>query len=196
MPIRFHQLDLNLLVALDALLTEQSITGAAKRLNLSQSATSGILARLREYFADELLVQVGRKMMPSPLAVDLCGRVRHVLQTVNSTIVTRSNFDHATSHRHFKISASDFVKTVLLTELARRLAREAPNVTMEISDVDEDPSGRLERGELDLLILPQYLLEGDHPQVKLFESYHTCVIWAGNQRVGNTLSFEQFLELG
>ena len=196
MPIRFHRLDLNLLVALDALLTEKSIAAAARRLNLSQSATSGILARLREFFADDLLVQVGRKMMPSPLAVDLAGRVRHVLQTVNSTIVTRTEFDPATSCRHFRVSASDFVKAVLLAEVARCLSVDAPNLTLEISDVDEDPAGRLARGELDLLILPEYLLEGDDPQSPLFESHHTCVVWSGNTRVGDTLSFEQFMELG
>lgn len=196
MAIRFHQLDLNLLVALDALLTERSITGAAKRLNLSQSATSGILGRLREYFEDELLVQVGRKMMPSPLGVELIGRVRHVLQTVNSTIVTRTHFDHATSHRHFKFCASDFVKTVLLTQVARRLAQIAPNITIEISNLDEDPTGQLDRGELDFLIMPEYLLDNAHPKATLFQSRHACVVWAGNPLVGATLDFEQFMSLG
>ena len=66
--MRFNKLDLNLLVALDALLKERSISRAAERLHLSQSATSNALARLREYFDDQLLVQVGRKMEPTPRA--------------------------------------------------------------------------------------------------------------------------------
>jgi DNA-binding transcriptional LysR family regulator len=196
MTIRFHQLDLNLLVALDALLTERSITGAAKRLHLSQPATSGILARLREYFADELLVQVGRKMMPSPLAMDLIGHVRHVLQTVNSTIVTRTSFDHSSSHRHFKICASDFVKTVLLTRVAQRMAREAPFITMEFSNFGDEPLDQLERCEVDLVIMPEYLLGSEHPKAQLFESRHTCLVWSGNHLVKDTLSFKQFMDLG
>ena len=66
--MRFHGLDLNLLVALDALLTHQNVTRAAEQLNLSQSALSGALARLREHFDDELVVPIGRRMeAPSPL---------------------------------------------------------------------------------------------------------------------------------
>jgi len=72
--MHFRQLDLNLLVALDALLTERNITEAGRRVHLTQSAMSGALARLREYFDDELLVQVGRKMVPTPLAENLFGR--------------------------------------------------------------------------------------------------------------------------
>jgi DNA-binding transcriptional LysR family regulator len=194
--LRFHQLDLNLLVALDVLLAERSITGSALRLNLSQSATSGILGRLREYFGDELLVQVGRKMMPTPLAVSLGDRVRNVLLTVHSTIVNRSDFTPATSNRHFRICASDFVKTVLLTEVVRRLEREAPGVTLEFSGPDGDPLGQLDRGELDFLILPEYLLEKQHPKISLFESRHTCVVWTGNHLVKESLTFEQYMGLG
>jgi LysR family nod box-dependent transcriptional activator len=196
MSIRFHQLDLNLLVALDALLTERSITGAAKRLHLSQSATSGILARLREFFDDDLLVQVGRKMMPSPLAMDLIGRVRHVLHTVNSTIVTRNAFDPLTSHRHFRIGASDFVKTVLMTHAVRIVARDAPSVTMEFCSVSDDPVEQIEQGDLDLAILPEYLLGGVHSTLTLFESRHTCLIWAGNHSVKESLTFKQYMEMG
>ena len=64
--MRFEQLDLNLLVALDILLEEQNITRSAERLHLSQSATSGILSRLRTFFEDDLLVQIGKKMQPTP----------------------------------------------------------------------------------------------------------------------------------
>jgi DNA-binding transcriptional LysR family regulator len=187
---------LNLLVALDALLAERSITGAATRLNLSQSATSGILGRLRDYFGDELLVQVGRQMMPTPLAVSLSARVRHVLVTVHSTIINREDFDPATSQRHFRICASDFVKTVLMTAVVRQLEREAPGITLEMTSPDGDPLGQLDRGELDFLILPEYLLEKQHPKVSLFESRHTCVVWTGNRLVKDTLSFEQYMELG
>src|SRR6201996_6890361 len=74
--MNLNRLDLNLLVALDVLLCERSITHAAERLNLSPSATSGALARLRLYFDDELLTQIGRRMMPTPLGESLQASVR------------------------------------------------------------------------------------------------------------------------
>ena len=88
--MRFHHLDLNLLVALDVLLDEQNITRAAERLHMTQSATSGVLGRLRSFFEDELLVQVGRRMQPTPYALELASPVREVLMTIRSSITAFS----------------------------------------------------------------------------------------------------------
>ena len=95
--MRFNRLDLNLLVALDVLLAEKSITRAARRLNLSQSATSGVLARLREYFKDELLVQVGRTLILTPLAISLADPVRKVLLQIQATIEIKPQFEPSTA---------------------------------------------------------------------------------------------------
>lgn len=84
--MRFNKLDLNLLVALDALLKERSVTRAAEALNLSPSAMSNSLARLREYFDDDLLMQIGRKMELTPRAESLHGAVRDLLLRIDSTI--------------------------------------------------------------------------------------------------------------
>lgn len=84
--MRFGKLDLNLLVALDALLSERSVTKAAERLSLSPSATSNALARLRDYFQDELLVQMGRKMISTPRAETLQNPIHEILQRVESTV--------------------------------------------------------------------------------------------------------------
>lgn len=99
--MRFNHLDLNLLVALDVLLEEQNITRAAERLHMTQSATSGVLGRLRTYFEDELLVQVGRKMQPTPFALELVHPVREVLLTIKSSITAKPVFAPTTSKRHF-----------------------------------------------------------------------------------------------
>src|SRR5262245_4933192 len=112
--MRFNRLDLNLLVALDALLAEQNITRAAERLHLSQSAVSGALARLREHFQDELLVQVGRRMTRTPLAESLAQPVREILAQVQATVERRPGFDPSTSDRQFSIMVSDYVTTVLM----------------------------------------------------------------------------------
>jgi len=105
--MNFHKLDLNLLVALDTLLEERSVSRAADRLNLSQSALSSSLSRLREYFGDELLIAVGRRMEPTALALSLAPSVRDILHRIQVTIQTRPTFEPATAQRRFRIMTSD-----------------------------------------------------------------------------------------
>src|ERR1700733_7813339 len=98
--MNLNRLDLNLLVALDALLLERNITHAAERLNLSPSAMSGALARLRTYFDDEILAQIGRRMVPTPLGESLQSRVRECLLLVQATVETRPQFDPLQTKRN------------------------------------------------------------------------------------------------
>lgn len=194
--MRFHRLDLNLLVALDILLAERSITRAAHRLNLSQSATSGVLARLRDYFEDDLLVQVGRSMVLTPLAISLASPVRDVLLQIQTTIESRHAFDPGTSERHFRIISSDYPSTVLLADVARRLHITAPMVTMEIMAPHDGYMDRVDRGEVDLLIMPEKYLSLHQPSMRLFEDSYSCVVWSSNTLVDDTLSLEQFMSMG
>jgi DNA-binding transcriptional LysR family regulator len=102
-----HLFDLNLLVALDALLTERNVTRAGNRLNLSQSAMSGALARLRHYFRDELLVPVGRQMVLTPVAEGLVGPVRDILLQIRGTLGSKPQFEPSTATRHMSLAVSD-----------------------------------------------------------------------------------------
>ena len=194
--MRFNRLDLNLLVALDALLSEKSITRASRRLNLSQSATSGVLARLRDYFKDDLLMPVGRNLILTPLAVSLIEPVRDVLLQIQRTIEIKPEFDPATAVREFRIVASDFVSTVLLGELGRRIAMEAPGISLDISLSSSTFSERLERGEVELIILPGKYMSESKPTEMLFEETYTCIVWTGNELVGDTLTLENYMALG
>ena len=193
--MRFNRLDLNLLVALDALLVERNITRAARRLNLSQSATSGVLSRLREALDDEILVQVGRNMVPTPLAESLVKPVRDVLLQIQATFEARPAFDPLESARNFRVAASNYPTTVLLTPYSQRLSWAAPNVTLEILALGMDFIERLDRAEVELLIMPMKFLSDDHPKQVLFEETYKCVVWEGNTEVGDTLSMERFLEM-
>ncbi|MFC5460590.1 LysR family transcriptional regulator [Massilia niabensis] len=194
--MRFNRLDLNLLVALDALLSEKSITRAARRLNLSQSATSGVLARLRDYFKDELLMPVGRNLSLTPLAVSLIEPVRDVLLQIQRTIEVKPEFDPATATREFRILASDFVSTVLLGELGRRISVEAPGISINISLATSAPAEQLERGEVELVILPKRYMSDSQPTELLFEETYTCIAWTGNKLIGETLSLDEYMQLG
>jgi LysR family nod box-dependent transcriptional activator len=193
--MNLQRFDLNLLVALDALLTEKNVTRAGRRMNLSQSAMSGALARLRGLFQDELLVAVGRRMVLTPLADDLVQPLRDVLLQVHGTIATKPRFDPASSERRFSIAVSDYVTSVLMIDLLRHVKAEAPKITFELRQVGQRAVEDLERGDLDFLIAPEYLAPV-HPTEVLFEDTHICIAWTKNPHVGSSISLEQYLQLG
>jgi LysR family transcriptional regulator, nod-box dependent transcriptional activator len=195
--MQFRQLDLNLLVALDALLTERNITEAGRRVFLTQSAMSGALSRLREHFADELLIQVGRKMVTTPLADSLAGPVREILLKIDAAVKTRPEFDPSTSHRRFSIMMSDYVSTLMMPEVLRRAEAQAPRVTFELLSNDVgNPLEILDRAEIDFLVMPDQFLEKEHPSQPLFDDSYVCLVWADNPLVGDSLTQQQYLELG
>jgi DNA-binding transcriptional LysR family regulator len=149
--VRFNKLDLNLLVALDVLLKERSVTRAAEVLNLSPSAVSNALAKLREYFEDELLVQIGRKMELTPRAESLQDAVRDLLLRIDSTIGAPAAFDPRGSDRMFRIFASDYTQMVLGPALMTLAAQQHATVRFEFAPQVSQPHRYLERGEADLL---------------------------------------------
>src|SRR5579872_2823544 len=128
----FRGLDLNLLVAMDALFAERSVSRAGERLHLSQSATSGALARLRYTFRDPLLVPVGRTMALTPLAEGLVGPIREFLLRAEFILHASPVFDPATSPRKFRLMMSDYVETVVMTEALPRIQKVAPGITFEL----------------------------------------------------------------
>lgn len=193
--MHFHKLDLNLLVALDTLLEERSVSRAAARQHLSQSAMSSALSRLRAYFADELLVSVGRRMEPTALSLSLAPQVRNILQQVRVTIETRPTFDPATAQRRFRIMTSDFLIEVLLADVVRQLARTAPGIQLEILQSGEVARAAFLRGDLDIIIAPDRNLVDEHPRTLLFEETFTCVVWAGNDSVSDPLTTQQYLAM-
>lgn len=194
--MRFNRLDLNLLVALDALLTERSITKAAERLNLSPSATSNALARLREYFDDELLVQVGRRMEPTPRAEGLHEAVRDVLVRVDSTIAMQPAFDPTRTDRAFRIFVSDYTQMVFAPHLLALASQERCSARFDFQQQVPNPQRSLERGEADLLIIPRGFLSPDHPEEVLYTEEFVCVVWRDSPLARGELNFERYLAAG
>jgi LysR family nod box-dependent transcriptional activator len=194
--VRFQKLDLNLLVVLDLLLEEKSITKTAKKLHLSQSATSSILGRLREYFDDELLVSVGRNMVPTALAMSLQQPVRQLVLQIQATLAVRARFLPAECDRHFHLIASDYTTSIVLPRLVQRLRREAPNVTIEVSPPSLSAADCMRRGEADFLLVPDVFKLEDFPEELLLEDTYSCVVWAGNPLIGEAITREQYLQMG
>lgn len=123
-------LDLNLLVALDALLAERNVTRAARRLGVTQSTMSHTLSRLREALRDPVLVRAGRAMVPTPRAESLAAPLRRALDELRRVVRHEARFDPATSTRAFSLACPDVVAALLPT-LAGRLSAEAPGVRLE-----------------------------------------------------------------
>lgn len=193
--MRFKRLDLNLLVALDVLLTEKNVSRAAEKLFLSQSATSGALARLREYFQDDLLVQVGRNMVPTPRAQTLAPKVRAALMQIDRTIIQLPEFDPATVDRTIRIIASDYVVMAELAGAIRNIRRKAPNLTISLEPPRENPTDALAHGEVDLLAMPEVYIAEDHPSEHYFTDDYVIMTCADNPRVSDEITREQFFEL-
>lgn len=174
--MRFNKLDMNLLVVLDALLETRSVGKAAERLFLSQPATSLALGRLRDYFQDELLVSVGKAMVPTPLAAGLEGPVREVLVQVQTISRARPVFDPGTTQRRFIIEASDYVIAVLLSEVIRRAATLAPLMQFDVRSLSPQTPQNLNGGQCELLIAPDFAKVADHPSEELFEDSFSCIV--------------------
>lgn len=193
--MRFERLDLNLLVALQALLTERSVSLAADRICLSQSATSSALSRLRDYFGDELLVLKGRQMVLTARAEALVEPVNAVLDQVRTTIAVSPPFDPATSERCIRIIASDYMIEVLLASMLTELKEEAPEMRFELLPMTDGVLEALDRGFIDLLMTIDYAMSSDHPSHILFEDDYVVVGWEGNPAMQRPMTKELYFEL-
>ena len=150
---RLAALDVNLLVALDALLTEGSVTAAARRMGVTQSAMSQTLARLRTQLDDPILVRAGRGMTPTPFARRIAGRLRAAIAELEAVVHDRPAFEPATSSRRFVIAMVDYLALTLLAPLRARVAAAAPSVDLAVHALDAGPiEAALERGAVDLYV--------------------------------------------
>lgn len=194
--MRFNKLDLNLLVALDALLSEQNISRAAEKIHLSQSAMSNALSRLRDYFNDELLVQVGRKMEPTPRAEALKDAVRDILVRVDATVAAHPEFVPAQANRLFRLFVSDYTMTTLMPHLFALAYKEAPGIRFELRPQVAYPHRVLERGEADLLIIPKEYCSTEHPAEVLLEETYCCVVWNHSPLSQGEMTNERYMAAG
>jgi LysR family nod box-dependent transcriptional activator len=182
--MRFHGLDLNLLVALDALLTELSVSRAAERVFVSQPAMSNSLSRLREFFGDELIVRSGKHMLLTPRAEALVDPLRDILLQIDSRLVSPPTFDPLKADDLFTLCVSDYITSVLIQPLLQRLAKTAPLLRFKL--VTLEPAESLGRGDIDLLITPVHFTSPLHPKLKLLEEDYVCVTWRDSTRFGET----------
>jgi DNA-binding transcriptional LysR family regulator len=173
----------------------RSVNKAAEALALSQSATSGALARLRAVFDDQLFVRTASQMEPTPRALELAPVVHRVVQTIQSEILQQSAFDPARAERSFTILTPDIGEVAFLPGVLRRLREEAPHVRLHaVSRPRAAAADALEQGEAELAVgfFPD-LQRAGYFQQALFMSTYTCIACSRHTAAGSRMTLKQYL---
>lgn len=190
------RLDLNLLVALDALLTERSVTRAAERLHLSQPALSSSLARLRTHFGDQILARRGNTYELTPFAVRLAEHTAAALEAARRVFESQATWSPEESTREFSIYGSDYGFVTVGSVVSRLAAERAPGVRFRFMlhnpTIVEDAASKLR--SVDGMIIPHGPLS-DHPYVDLWRDDWVAVVSTENDAVGDALTMPQLAEL-
>jgi len=190
--MRYQRLDLNLLPALRALLAECNVTRAADKMAMSQSAMSGALARLREYFDDPLIVQVGRRMERTPFGESIATKVGDLLLRLDVTLSTRPEFNPATTTRHFTVVATDYAVSVLFLDVLREMRLSAPGVSVEFKQPHPQVYQALEAGEADFMVTPDWVRTPGFSSCFLYEDEYCCLVDKDNASYGDSMTPEAY----
>ena len=190
------RLDMNLVVALRALLAERNVTRAGERIGLSQPAMSAALARLRRHFGDELLARKGGGYELTALGVVLLDRTEVACEMLEQVFGSQPRFDPARERREFVILTSDYAAAVFGDQLAREISAQAPGVRITFRQipvtVTDDPAALL--ATVDGMILPHGII-GGLPAVELFTDHWLCLVAEDNPEVGESITLDDLATL-
>jgi DNA-binding transcriptional LysR family regulator len=191
-----QELDLNLLLALGALLEDRNLTRAGERIGLSQPAMSAALARLRRHYGDDLLEREGRGYKRTVFGEQLLPTVREALRELEATMQRSPRFDPAQSDREFAIAASDYTVSILADPLLRLVKETAPGIKLNLHSLPPGLGSPTAAGGLyDLLIGP---VGFDFPgrRTELFRDRLVCVADpVASGLTGGALSLEDLARL-
>ncbi|WP_426243638.1 LysR family transcriptional regulator [Nocardioides sp. LHG3406-4] len=191
--MNLSSVDLNLLVALEALLSEKSVTRAAARLSVGQPAMSATLNRLRKLFDDPLLVRAGGELTPTALGQSLVQPVEEAIRAIEAVLSAPQTFDPGTDRRTLTIMASDYVGLILLRPLVQRLSVSAPDLRVVVRPVTPDFEALLRQDQVDVAVLPREVVppESDLQQRLLFQDRYVFAVDADDTSIGDHLTLEQ-----
>jgi DNA-binding transcriptional LysR family regulator len=188
-------IDLNLLLALDALVAEESVGKAARKVGLSPSAMSHALGRLRDVVGDPLLVRTGLRMRATPRARAMGPRIAAALTEIGQAIAPEPAFDPAAETRTVRIAAVDFVQSTLFSRLLKWLERRAPRVDFAVLPFGPTSFKDVAAGDVDLAFAQHYRAPGLHERVVLSEPF-VCVLRRGHPALARKLTAARFAQLG
>jgi DNA-binding transcriptional LysR family regulator len=190
-PVHLRNIDLNLLAPLQALLEERNVTRAAKRINLSQSAMSRALERLRELLGDDLLVRTEGKYQLTPRGSALFEELASLVPRLEQFWASEA-FSPATTQGRIRLAMTDYAATVLLPYLTAECERTAPGLTLEITPWCERSYEELSAATIDLVFSP-LAVPGLFRVETLFEEEFVCLIGEQHPFKQKTLSLKRYL---
>src|SRR5262245_45365895 len=196
--VNLSHIDLNLLVHLEALLTERSVTRAAARVGIGQSAMSHNLARLRDLFGDELLTRSAKGMRLTPRAATLVEPVRTMLAQVEALVSRDQDFDPATAVRTFRFGLPDSMEILIMPALLARMREVAPGIHLRLYNFDTSRLfDDLDADATDLAIGYEPLTKGQvyHKRRKLFTETFLCMFNAEKTGITPPISLDDYVRL-
>jgi len=193
--VHLPSVDLNLLVALDSLLAEASVTRAAKRVGITQSAMSHSLGRLRELFRDPLLVRTKTGMTPTVRAKALVDPIRRALDEIERAIAERPTFEPSTARRTFTIATQDYGEALILPALLARIRSEAPFVDLVARPLADDGIAMLEDDSAEIVLGPTIPDQAGIYCQRLFNERFVCLVREDHPRVRGRMTLDKFVSL-
>lgn len=191
-----NKIDLNLLVALNALLAERNVTRAARRLGLSQPALSAQLARLRDLFGDPLFLPAQRGVTPTARAIELEAPVRLALDQLHDVLAQGRGFDPATADLTVAIACSDYVQVAVIAPLVLDLRVSAPKLRIAIRQLDGNVlDQQMDAGVVDLAVMTPATAPPPLRTRRLFHERYVTIARRRHPRVRGRLTLDEFAAL-
>lgn len=188
------RVDLNLLVYLDTLLREKSVTKAANHLGITQPAMSNGLRRLRDLFGDPILVRTSEGMTATARAVELQPLVRGILAEVERAVQPSRAFSAAESQRVFRVMASDYAESTLMPRVLRYLRQEAPMVTLDVLTPSDVTFADVDQGRVDMAINRFDKLPQSFHQKTLWSDHFACLMSRENPILREPFTLDTYLD--
>lgn len=189
---KMTNIDLRLLTIVNELNKTRSVSQAAENLELSQSAVSMSLARLRKHFKDPLFVRTPDGMEPTPQMSELIELLEKAEGLLETALVHRVSFHPTTSDRTFRIGATDITRVTILPALMKRLHACARAVSVDLQDISEETPRLLQSGRLDLAVGFMPSTASGFCQQRLFQDRFVCAVRLNHPRIKDTLTLDQF----
>ncbi len=196
--VNLSRVDLNLLVHLHALLAERSVTRAAARVGLGQSAMSHNLARLRDLFSDELLTRGPEGLRPTPRALALVEPVRIALAQIQVLVSRDEAFDPRTAERTFSVGLPDSMEILIVPSLLAYLREVAPGIHLRLHNIDSSKLlDDLDADRVDLAVGYGVFAQGQahHKRRLLFTETYLCMFNAERTGITASISLDDYLRL-
>ncbi|KIN15855.1 LysR family transcriptional regulator [Vreelandella titanicae] len=195
--MNLHGIDLNLLVAFDALMVERSVTRAGIRIGRTQPAMSAALSRLRALLRDELFVRGTNGLQPTPRALELAEPISHALAEIQRTLNFTQEFDPSSSTVALSIGLSDHPAFRFLPRLVAKLREAAPGITLAVRNFTsrDDAISMLDAGEVEMTIGVPPTSTGRILSAPLFEERFVCILRKDHPAIRQGLNLETFLSL-